>query len=213
MTFPPYDLRYRLVKTRRSDAVQRRWPLRPLSNRACRLGPYWVSVDCREGKVARVELGTRGSRDDRGLAKDLEGVLRGGRVPEHLNVDASGLSAFTRKVLDSCATIRPGQVMTYSGLAKAVGRPRAARAVGQVMANNPFALLIPCHRVVGADRSLHGFGGGLGMKEWLLAREGWEFEGRGSGRRLAERSQKSDTRSQNAEVPAGSRSRAGARSG
>jgi len=201
------------VKKRSPDAVQRRWPLRPLSNRACRLGPHWVSVDSRDGKVTGVELGARGSRDDRDLAKDLEGVLGGGMVPGHLNVDASGLSAFTRKVLDSCAGIRPGQVMTYSGLAKAVGRPRAARAVGQVMANNPFALLIPCHRVVGADYSLHGFGGGLGMKEWLLAREGWEFEGRGRGRRLVERSQKPDTRSQNAEVPAGGRRRAGARRG
>ncbi|MBN2464386.1 MGMT family protein [candidate division WOR-3 bacterium] len=145
-----------------------------------------------------VELGTKGSRDDRSLAGDLERVLRGGRIPEYLHVDASGLPAFTRKVLGRCAGIRPGQVMTYLGLARAVGRPRAARAVGQVMAGNPFALLIPCHRVVGSDHSLHGFGGGLEMKEWLLAREGWEFEGRGRDRRLAGRSQK-------AEVPARSR--------
>ena len=53
------------------------------------------------------------------------------------------------------------------------------------MANNPFALLIPCHRVVGSDSTLYGFGGGLDMKEWLLAREGWQFEGKGKSRRLA----------------------------
>jgi len=74
--------------------------------------------------------------------------------------------------------------MTYSELAAAVGCPKAARAVGQVMAGNPFALLIPCHRVVGSDHSLHGFGGGLNMKEWLLAQEGWQFEGKGRSRRL-----------------------------
>jgi len=92
--------------------------------------------------------------------------------------------------------------MTYSEVAQAVGRPRAARAVGQVMASNPFALLIPCHRVVGSDSSLHGFGGGLDMKEWLLAREGWEFESSGSARRLKSRakSQKPEVRGRGAEV-------------
>jgi len=119
-------------------------------------------------------------------------------------------------VLGRCAGIRPGEVMSYAELAKAVGHPRAARAVGRVMAGNPFPLLIPCHRVVGSDYSLHGFGGGLGMKEWLLAQEGWQFEGKGGGRRLGERIKKSDTRNRNAEVPGNSRRRrsgAGARSG
>jgi alkylated DNA nucleotide flippase Atl1 len=73
------------------------------------------------------------------------------------------------------------------------------------MANNPFALLIPCHRVVGADNSLHGFGGGLEMKEWLLAREGWEFEGRGRARRIVGRRQKLEARSQSEEIPDKSR--------
>ena len=102
-----------------------------------------------------------------------------------MHVDAAQLPEFTRKVLGRCAGIRSGQVMTYSELASAAGRPKAARAVGQVMANNPFALLIPCHRVVGSDYSLHGFGGGLDMKEWLLAQEGWQFVGKNRGRRLA----------------------------
>lgn len=120
----------------------------------------------------------------RKLARDLEAVLRGDKVPERLSADTDGLPSFTRKVLAGCARIQPGQVVTYSELAKAAGRPKAARAVGQVMANNPFALLIPCHRVVGSDYSLHGFGGGLGMKEWLLAQEGWQFTGRAKARRL-----------------------------
>jgi methylated-DNA-[protein]-cysteine S-methyltransferase len=135
-------------------------------------------------KVSAVQLGAPGLRDDRALAKDLEGVLRGGRIPVRLHVDASRLTDFTKRVLGLCAGIRPGRVMTYAGLARAAGRPKAARAVGQAMARNPFALLIPCHRVVGSGLRLHGFGGGLPMKEWLLAREGWQFEGKGQARRL-----------------------------
>jgi methylated-DNA-[protein]-cysteine S-methyltransferase len=164
------------VSRRNSDAIRRR---------SCRLGPHWVTVDSQGGKVAGITLNRKGAGDDRTLAKDLQRVLDGGRIPEYLHVDTTRLSGFTREVLGRCAGIRPGQVMTYSELAGAVGRPTAARAVGQVMANNPFALLIPCHRVVGSDYLLHGFGGGLDMKEWLLAQEGWQFEGTGKGRRLA----------------------------
>jgi O-6-methylguanine DNA methyltransferase len=164
------------VNSSKPDAIQRR---------SCRLGPHWVTVECRSGKVAGVTLGRKGTRDDRELAKDLECVLDGGRIPAYLHVDTTGLYGFTRKVLGRCAGIRPGQVMTYSELARAVGSPKGERAAGQVMANNPFALLIPCHRVVGSDSTLYGFGGGLDMKEWLLAREGWQFEGKGKSRRLA----------------------------
>jgi len=207
LTLASDGLSYPLVNSSKQDATQRR---------SCRLGPHWVTVESNGGKVAGVTLGRKGSSHDRKLAKDLEGVLDGGRIPECLQVDTNGLPGFTRKVLGRCAGIRSGQVMTYSELARAVNYPKAARAVGQVMAKNPFALLIPCHRVVGSDRSLHGFGGGLDMKEWLLAREGWQLEGTGRGRRLAGaigagRSQKSEARSQNAEVrgPAAAAFRAG----
>jgi O-6-methylguanine DNA methyltransferase len=188
------------VNSSKPDAIQRR---------SCRLGPHWVTVECRSGKVAGVTLGRKGTRDDRELAKDLECVLDGGRIPEYLHVDTTGLYGFTRKVLGRCAGIQPGQVMTYSELARAAGSPRGQRAAGQVMADNPFALLIPCHRVVGSDSSLYGFGGGMAMKEWLLAREGWQFTGKGKSRKIAGRlleargigrSQKPECRDQNAEV-------------
>jgi methylated-DNA-[protein]-cysteine S-methyltransferase len=164
------------VNRRNSDAIRRR---------SCRLGPHWVTVDSQGGKVTGITLDRKGAGDDRKLAKDLQRVLDGGKIPQYLHVDTTRLSGFTRDVLGRCAGIRPGQVMTYSELARSAGRPRAARAVGQVMAGNPFALLIPCHRVIGSDRTLHGFGGGLDMKEWLLAQEGWQFVGKGRGRRLA----------------------------
>jgi O-6-methylguanine DNA methyltransferase len=137
--------------------------------------------------VTGVTLGRKGGRDDRGLAEDLRNVLRGGRIPASLRVNPTGLSEFTRRVLGRCAGIRPGQVMTYAELARTAGKPKAARAVGQVMAKNPFPILVPCHRVVGAERRLTGFGGGVAMKERLLAAEGWQFEGSGVTRRLQPR--------------------------
>jgi methylated-DNA-[protein]-cysteine S-methyltransferase len=165
-------------------------------------------VDSRRGKVTGVTLGSKGSRDDRSLAEDLGKVLRGGRIPASLRVDPTGLSEFTREVLGRCAGIRPGQVMTYTELARSAGRPKAARAVGQVMAKNPFPILIPCHRVVGAGYRLIGYGGGIAMKERLLAAEGWKFEGRGHARRLKPkvRRQGSEARSRRQERGTGKRS-------
>ncbi|MEW5914310.1 MAG: methylated-DNA--[protein]-cysteine S-methyltransferase [Thermodesulfobacteriota bacterium] len=86
-------------------------------------------------------------------------------------VDLSGLTPFTQKVLLACRAIPYGQTATYGALARRAGSPRAARAVGQVMHNNPVPIFIPCHRVLGSDGSLTGFGGGLPLKEYLLALE------------------------------------------
>ena len=82
------------------------------------------------------------------------------------------LSGFSAKVLKETCRIPHGKVTSYSGLAAKVGSPLAARAVGTALANNPFPLVIPCHRVVRADGSLGGFGGGLKMKKGLLDKEG-----------------------------------------
>jgi methylated-DNA-[protein]-cysteine S-methyltransferase len=82
------------------------------------------------------------------------------------------LSGFSAKVLKETCKIPRGKVTTYSGLAAKIGSPHAARAVGTALANNPFPLVIPCHRVVRADRTLGGFGGGLSMKRDLLTKEG-----------------------------------------
>jgi len=65
-----------------------------------------------------------------------------------------------------------GHTTTYGALAAQVGAPRAARAVGTVMNRNPLPIVLPCHRVVGANGSLTGYGGGLDRKEWLLRLEG-----------------------------------------
>jgi methylated-DNA-[protein]-cysteine S-methyltransferase len=81
-------------------------------------------------------------------------------------------SEFSRQVLEELARVPAGQPVSYGWLAAKAGRPKAARAVGRVMASNPFPLLYPCHRVVGAKGALTGFGPGIDMKKYLLELEG-----------------------------------------
>lgn len=82
--------------------------------------------------------------------------------------------AFHRKVWLACARIPRGEVRTYGWVAREIGHPGAARAVGQALAKNPFAPIVPCHRVVGADGRLTGFSapGGVRAKRRLLEKEG-----------------------------------------
>jgi methylated-DNA-[protein]-cysteine S-methyltransferase len=68
--------------------------------------------------------------------------------------------------------IPAGATKSYSELAKAVGRPNAVRAVGMINGRNPISIVVPCHRVIGKDGSLTGYGGGLDRKRWLLQHEG-----------------------------------------
>jgi O-6-methylguanine DNA methyltransferase len=145
-----------------------------------------VALSWRGGCVSAVKFGRAGraARPDPKLRQGLESVLKGRRIPRRLRVDASGLPEFTRKVLGACAAIPAGRVLTYGELAALVGRPRAARAVGQALGRNPFPILIPCHRVVAAGGRLNGFGGGLAWKEALLGFEGWQFEGNDRNRRV-----------------------------
>jgi AraC family transcriptional regulator of adaptative response/methylated-DNA-[protein]-cysteine methyltransferase len=80
-------------------------------------------------------------------------------------------SPFQRAVWDALLAIPPGQTRSYAELARAVGRPRAVRALGQANGANPFAIVVPCHRVINADGALGGYGGGLPRKRWLLDHE------------------------------------------
>lgn len=88
-------------------------------------------------------------------------------------VDWESLSGFQRKALEACARIPWGQVQSYGDLARVIGAPGAARAVGTAMARNPIPMLIPCHRVVKAGGETGGYGlGGTAAKERLLTAEG-----------------------------------------
>ena len=88
-------------------------------------------------------------------------------------VDIEDLTPFEQAALRAAAQIPPGEVRSYSWVATQIGRPRAARAVGQVMARNPLAVLFPCHRVVDAQGELHNYGYGIEMKARLLKMEGY----------------------------------------
>jgi methylated-DNA-[protein]-cysteine S-methyltransferase len=104
--------------------------------------------------------------------RELDEYFDGRRHAFDLSLDLRGVTAFTSDVLGELARVPYGQTATYSDLARKVGRPRAARAIGTVMNRNPIPIVLPCHRVVGADGSLTGYGGGLEAKEQLLRLEG-----------------------------------------
>lgn len=105
------------------------------------------------------------------LSGELQTYFSGRPVTFSVPLDWSGYSDFRRKVLQFTAGIPSGQVATYGGVAKAVGSPKAARAVGGAMHANRTPIVVPCHRVIGSDGSLTGFGGGLPLKRELLALE------------------------------------------
>lgn len=121
-------------------------------------------------RFGEVELRPR--RDPHGLATALRSYFAG-RLDaiDVLGVDPGG-TAFQRTVWDELRRIPCGRTVSYSGLAARIGSPRAVRAVGLANGRNPVAIVVPCHRVIAADGSLHGYGGGLDRKRWLLEHEG-----------------------------------------
>jgi methylated-DNA-[protein]-cysteine S-methyltransferase len=89
---------------------------------------------------------------------------------------ASG-TPFQLKVWEALCSIPAGETLSYAGLAQRIGRPTAVRAVGLANGANPVAVVVPCHRVIGSDGSLTGYGGGLPRKQRLLALEGAGHKG------------------------------------
>ncbi len=81
------------------------------------------------------------------------------------------VSRFSKTVLDEVSRIPFGATASYRDIAEAIGMPTATRAVGRALATNPVPVIVPCHRVVGSDGELVGFGGGLDIKKWLLSHE------------------------------------------
>ena len=86
-------------------------------------------------------------------------------------VDGGG-TTFQRKVWKGLRRIAAGKIVSYQGLAQRLGMPTSVRAVARANALNPISIVVPCHRVIGSDGSLTGYGGGLPRKRWLLEHEG-----------------------------------------
>lgn len=118
----------------------------------------------------RAALRERGgpSSARRALEAYFDGVL--GAIDRIATV--GGGTPFQQRVWEALRGIPVGRTMSYGQLAQVIGQPRAVRAVGLANGANPIGIIVPCHRVIGADGSLTGYGGGLERKRWLLAHEG-----------------------------------------
>lgn len=104
--------------------------------------------------------------------RELEGYFAGERHRFDVKVDRALIGPFARKVLQATSKVGYGQLATYGEIASRIDRPKAARAVGSALGSNPIPIVIPCHRIVGANGRLTGYAGGLHRKETLLRLEG-----------------------------------------
>jgi methylated-DNA-[protein]-cysteine S-methyltransferase len=109
-----------------------------------------------------------------GVIKQLQEYFEGKRSSFRLNLYLNDLTHFQKRVLKATLDIPRGQITTYGEMARRLGKAQWARAVGQALARNPIPIVIPCHRVLAADGSLHGYSGGRGIetKAKLLQLEG-----------------------------------------
>ena len=143
-----------------------------------------------DGAVRALDFADHEARMNRLLARHAPGaVVRQGRAPEAVRraVEAwfggelsaldglavkTGGTAFQRTVWAALRAIPTGETRSYGQLAAAIGAPRAVRAAGLANGQNPVAVIVPCHRVIGANGALTGYAGGLERKRWLLRHEG-----------------------------------------
>ena len=117
------------------------------------------------------EPSLRGADDPAGVATRLRAYFAGDLdALAAIDVDTGG-TAFQSRVWRALRDIPVGCTVSYGALAATLGAPRAVRAVGLANGANPVAIVVPCHRVIGADGSLTGYGGGIERKRWLLAHE------------------------------------------
>lgn len=137
----------------------------------------WADQDPRLQQALRHQFGAGGyalrrADDPAGLTSAIAAYFTG----EVAAIDALPVAEFgtefQRRVWRALRRIPCGTTMTYGALAARIGRPSAIRAVGAANGANPISVVVPCHRLVGADGSLTGYGGGLARKRWLLAHEG-----------------------------------------
>ncbi len=125
------------------------------------------ALEARFGEFVLVERADPG-----GVCSRMRAYLAGTLVAlAELPVDGGG-SDFQRNVWRRLRGIPPGEVLSYVALAECLGVPRSVRAVARANALNPINIVVPCHRVIGADGSLRGYSGGLERKRWLLDHEG-----------------------------------------
>lgn len=137
-----------------------------------------LTIGCCDNRVKSVHFGAFPSKLSDPQARQtadeafrqIREYLSGVRRTFGLSLEPEG-TAFQREVWDALCSIPYGETRTYGQIAAQIGRPRASRAVGMANHKNPISILIPCHRVIGANGSLTGYAGGLEIKKQLLALE------------------------------------------
>jgi methylated-DNA-[protein]-cysteine S-methyltransferase len=137
----------------------------------------WADYEARMHRLLRIHYGRNGfalkpTRNPHGLASALQSYFAGElQSIRSLPVETAG-TGFQRDVWHALRKISCGTTISYAELAKRIGRPSAIRAVGLANGSNPVGVVVPCHRVIGANGSLTGYGGGIERKRWLLQHEG-----------------------------------------
>ena len=121
----------------------------------------------------RYGLHTNGIVKD--AARQISEYFQGTRRDFDVPINFRGTD-FQESVWHELQKVRFGQTASYQDIARAIGRPQAMRPVGAANGKNPVAIIVPCHRIIGSDGSLTGYGGGLWRKEWLLRHEGVVFD-------------------------------------
>ena len=160
-----------------------------VQHRVFRVRAGWIAAEATPGGICRLSFPVvtraramqwldgesgRAAADHPILAqaeRELTAYFDGTPTPFEVPVDLSAVTPFRRRVLRALMQVPYGAVQTYGGLAAAVGSPGGARAVGQALGQNPVPVIVPCHRIIGSDGSLTGFGAGLDWKRALLALE------------------------------------------
>jgi O-6-methylguanine DNA methyltransferase len=130
------------------------------------------SASVRDSSRRLLQIPAKVRRWHRATAAALKNVLAGRSPGKFPPLDLSNGTTFQRKVWNALRKISCGQTKSYGEIARAIGRPGAVRAVGGACGANPIPVLVPCHRVLAANKKLGGFSGGLNRKRELLAREG-----------------------------------------
>jgi len=166
------------------DAVPQAPPRSEEATVGTPLGPVWLRVE--DGVLCELIFIDAHRRPEdpgpaAGPAAGSAGVQRIARAVErYFAGDLDALDAipvttrgtdFQQAVWDAIRAIPPGETVSYQEIAGAIGKPAAARAVGQATGRNPVSIVVPCHRVISADGSLGGYGGRLDRKEWFLDHE------------------------------------------
>jgi methylated-DNA-[protein]-cysteine S-methyltransferase len=138
----------------------------------------WDDHDSRLQRSLEQQYGSDGYtlgpyRDPGGLTSAMDAYFSGDLAAiDSLPVESRG-TPFQLTVWAALRQIPCGTTISYAELARRIGRPSAVRAVGLANGANPTGVVVPCHRVIGSDGSLTGYGGGIDRKRWLLAHEGW----------------------------------------